>query len=307
MDSYLLIAQKVLKEARQPLSAREILKAAYQLQIVPRDLYGRTQHKTLQARLATDILNQRMKSQFFRTGPGRFFLRALQSDDTLPASYRREYIAPLRAAQLGKFDVLTISRPTIRRLSFAERHPLRISDLAPRLSRYHRMDEARRNLDLLVFRIMVVLLHNGKILIHQERPLLHGEIPSRASLGFEGFIKREDKCLFSDDEVGLKDAGLRTISEWLDLAPNLLARLEPIRGANNEIVLYQEGDQPALDDLMVILSFDCSSAPDVVQSARCADIYHWRQLPICVNDPSGFDRWSSRILTDPELQMSVCG
>jgi hypothetical protein len=39
MDSYLEIARKVLREARQPLSARQILKAAYQLQIVPRDLY----------------------------------------------------------------------------------------------------------------------------------------------------------------------------------------------------------------------------------------------------------------------------
>src|SRR6266576_3935001 len=110
MDSYLEIAKKVLLEARQPLSARQILKTAYQLQLVAPDLYGRTQHKTLQARLATDILHRRSRSEFYRTGPGRFFLRAMQTDRTIPVRYRREYTAPLRAAQLGRFDVLTISR-----------------------------------------------------------------------------------------------------------------------------------------------------------------------------------------------------
>jgi hypothetical protein len=54
MNSYLTIASKVLSEARQPLSAVQILRAAYDLQIVPRDLYGKTQHKTLQARIAED-------------------------------------------------------------------------------------------------------------------------------------------------------------------------------------------------------------------------------------------------------------
>ena len=58
-----VIARRVLQEARQPLSAKEILQVAYQMQIVPPDLFGRTQHKTLQARLFTDILTCHLSAQ----------------------------------------------------------------------------------------------------------------------------------------------------------------------------------------------------------------------------------------------------
>src|SRR5262245_60488185 len=103
MNSYLTIAAKVLREARQPLSASQILKAAYQLQIVPATLYGKTQHKTLHARLAEDILRHRNKSIFIRTEPGRFFLRSLLHDRTISPRHKKEYIAPLRADQLENF------------------------------------------------------------------------------------------------------------------------------------------------------------------------------------------------------------
>ena len=70
MDSYLDLAANVLRELRRPLDARQMLKTAYQLSIVPRNLYGKTQHKTLHARLAEDIRKQPTRSAFVRTGPG---------------------------------------------------------------------------------------------------------------------------------------------------------------------------------------------------------------------------------------------
>ena len=75
MNSYLQIAQSVLQKSRQPLSAREILDAAYRLQLVPEHLFGKTQYKTLQARLSEDLLRNRKRTIFARTGPGRFVLR----------------------------------------------------------------------------------------------------------------------------------------------------------------------------------------------------------------------------------------
>ncbi len=76
MDAYLHIAEEVLRLERRPMSARAMLVAAYRHNIVPSHLFGRTQHKTLGARLSKDILERREKSAFFRTAPGRFFLRA---------------------------------------------------------------------------------------------------------------------------------------------------------------------------------------------------------------------------------------
>lgn len=305
MDSYLKIAKKVLLEARQPLSARQILKLAYQLQVVPPDLYGRTQHKTLQARLSTDILQQRFRSEFYRTGPGRFFLRVFQADRTIPAHYLREYAAPLRAAQLGRFDVLTISRHAAYRMAEATAGPLRMIDISRVSWRYVRMDETRRNLDALAFRIVVLLLSDGRILLRQKRPVSEGEMPSRTAVGFEGFVKREDKSLFSKDAAGLFDAALRTISEWLTVSPTTLARLDPLKSYEDLPVLYEERGEPASDDMVIVLSFDCSRVPEVLEATKRSGTYDWQPLPLSANDLDRFDRWSARIIADPSLQAAV--
>src|SRR6266478_2341983 len=116
MSSYLVIASKVLSEARQPLSATQILRAAYDLQIVPRDLYGKTQHKTLQARIAEDILHNRGQSEFVRTERGRFFLRSLLAEPSVSRRFKGEYLAPNRSDQLKRFYVACIRRSTLRRI-----------------------------------------------------------------------------------------------------------------------------------------------------------------------------------------------
>src|ERR1044072_3045159 len=305
MDSYLEIAKAVLKEARQPLSARQILKAAYELQIVPRDLYGRTQHKTLRARLATDLLHRRSKSEFYRTGPGRFFLRAFQEDETLPLRYRQEYVAPLRAAQLGRFDVLTMTRSVIARLANLNSGRIPISDLARSLWRYRRMEETRRNFEIVAFRLMVILFDEGKILLRQKRLVPSGEMPSRTAVGFDGVVRREDRSRFSQDEAGLFDAAFRTVAEYLELAPDLLRRVGPITSYDETIVIFEEGDEPAPDDLMIILSFDCSTVPEIAEATLRGDIYQWQRLPISANDLDRFDRWSARIISDAQLQHEI--
>jgi len=148
MDTYLEIARTVLKRTRQPLSARQILKTALQMQLVPRDLYGRTQHNTLQARLASDILRHRSNSSFYRTGPGRFFLRALQSDPSLPLRYKHEYQAPLRADQLGRFDVIAFPRAALRNLGLKTPMPLEVSRLFALPWRFARLHSLRRDTKL---------------------------------------------------------------------------------------------------------------------------------------------------------------
>ena len=67
LDSYLNIAEAMLRDARRPLTAMEILELAYTSEIVPSQLHGKTQHKTMGARLSEDILLRRERSTFFRT------------------------------------------------------------------------------------------------------------------------------------------------------------------------------------------------------------------------------------------------
>ena len=84
------------------MSAREIIQRAYVMNLVPRHLHGKTQHKTLTARISEDILKNRDNSIFFRPYPGRYFLSKFLNDRSLPEEYRRPIIARRRSRQLNR-------------------------------------------------------------------------------------------------------------------------------------------------------------------------------------------------------------
>ena len=75
------------------MTAKAILNAAYRTGIVPDHLHGKTQHKTLQARLSEEILHFKRDGRFFRTEPGFFFLTEFESDPLIPDKYKDHFSA----------------------------------------------------------------------------------------------------------------------------------------------------------------------------------------------------------------------
>lgn len=84
------------------MSSKEIIQRAYLQKVIPHHLHGRTQHKTLTARISTDILQNRERSAFFRPWPGRYFLREFMTDESLPTEYRTPIVARRRSRELKK-------------------------------------------------------------------------------------------------------------------------------------------------------------------------------------------------------------
>jgi hypothetical protein len=133
-DAYLELAYRILDEARAPLSSREIIKRAYLQNLIPPHLHGKTQHKTLTARLSVDILHARDESEFFRPWPGRFFLSKYKNDESLPKDYRTPIVARRRARQLKReyaayASIRNLEKFKLQRLSRSEFANLVASDL----------------------------------------------------------------------------------------------------------------------------------------------------------------------------------
>lgn len=97
------------------MSAKGILNAAYRAHIVPEHLHGKTQHKTLQARLSEDILHHRASSPFFRTEPGMFFLSELIADPEIPEEFKEVFPARRRTRDLQSENALGISREFLKK------------------------------------------------------------------------------------------------------------------------------------------------------------------------------------------------
>lgn len=307
MDSYLAIARAVLKSSRQPLSARQILKTAHQLQLVPRDLFGLTQHKTLQARLASDILRRRSSSEFYRTGPGRFFLRALQADRSLPARYRHEYHAPLRAAQLGRFDVIAFPRASLAVVGTKAPLAVKLSNLFALPWRFVRLHSLRRDARYLPFRFLLILSADGRMLVDNRKPLVQeGDLHRQSSVGLEGYVKASDLSLFSADQFGLFDAAVRTILEAFDLPRGAVSALEEADRWSTPHPVIDLGSKPADVDLVTYICFQCSGISPILNAIENRATAEWVPAPISVNDVTRFDKWSARLIGDPKLQLALC-
>jgi hypothetical protein len=273
MDNYLNLANRVLRNVRQPLSAREILKVAYESQIVPPDLYGRTQHKTLQARLSTDILKRRLRSEFYRTGPGRFFLRALQNDRSTPEQYKREYVAPIRASQLGKFEVLTAERDEIEDLAAQTSLPFVLSHLGRVQWHYALLEKVRRDPASLPFELAVQPIFNGLRLCRKESSSPTDKF--RAAPAVSDFIRLSDWSLFSEDEIGLFDAAYRAVAQNLGISVTDLRRAEPVKSYENTTVLYQRDADEAKERLAIVVELDCSLCSASWEAAVSSGRWQW--------------------------------
>ncbi len=114
MDAYLDIAVTILRAERRPLSSHAILAEAHRAGLVPPTLYGKTQHKTLGARISEDILSHRDRSRFFRTAPGRYFLREFLEDPSIPKEHRRPFPARRRIRELVRGPALAITEESAR-------------------------------------------------------------------------------------------------------------------------------------------------------------------------------------------------
>lgn len=107
-DSYLSLAERVIGTRRRPMSAQEILADAREYDLLPPHLAGETMEKTLQARIAEDIVAKRSRSRFYRTSIGKYFLRRLSEDGVLPKNARSAFEALPRRRPPPKGRILCI-------------------------------------------------------------------------------------------------------------------------------------------------------------------------------------------------------
>lgn len=298
MNNYLEIARKVLIETRQSLSAKQILRIAYELQIVPHGLYGKTQHKTLHARLAEDILLHRKRSQFARTAAGRFCLRTHLSE----VSKRGEYFAKLRADQLRNYEVPSIERSALR-IDLSSPQFL-LNFWPPQDIKNRTLSKIYGDRNYLYFRIFIVIVKSDQLLIHDGTVAFGDEIDGRITLGVIGVLKCEDQHLFSSEDFGIRSAAIRTIVEQLYLDARGAESLIPRDFGN--VVCVHNPESAFSDQVIAAISiFDCpENSPADIQLSEL-DEAHWSSLEFTTNTPELLDPWSKLIAEDNHLQQLI--
>ncbi|MHC1999588.1 HTH domain-containing protein [Methylobacterium sp. CM6241] len=218
-ENYLKIAELVLETARRPLTARAIMDAAHRGGIVPRRFYGKTQHKTLQARLSEDIVLHKLESRFFRTNPGQFFLSRLRSDPAIPEKYKDPFHARRRTRDLDKAEALAIAEDFLLTIKdqFVDWHS--VIEKATQTGALKHIDPKTQHEGYHLVWAFSVVRKKDKILSYRNGLYRDNRdaFANRQSIGFAEIVTYKNQTLFSDD-LGIADCGLRTVMYDLDLS-----------------------------------------------------------------------------------------
>ena len=279
------------------MSAKGILDAAYRAQIVPEHLRGKTQHKTLQARLSEDILHHRSSSMFYRTEPGLFFLCELISDPKIPEKFKEIFPARRRTRDLQNENALGISRDFLKSwnkssdgcdlvemLADAERHEaVRYVPQSgdPEYATIWTFSIVRRNHEVLSYRI-------GRYRDDREA------FANKKTIGFPGAVTISDRSLFSQEDYGATENALRVLLLDLDLSSQSFCDENPIKPS--PIFTFEAEGDDGVTVLLVVLEWSCPEWFEPTTRRLSLNDPCWLNLSVPPNNIDDFEPWSQTTL-----------
>lgn len=279
------------------MGARAILNAAYKAGVVPEHLRGRTQHKTLQARLSEDILQHRECSLFYRTRPGQFALTEFIEDPNYPAKWKTPFPARRRTRELKRLDSLAVKSAVAIAM---QDETISLNDFlnragAPEAIKSMHPNEMKERGYCAVWTFSVVRKGERVLSYRLGRYRDHRDaFANKQSIGFPGPLAASDASLFSTDPLGAMDCATTVLLQDLDLS---LAAFDGPH-ANRpkvEYVTAMTGMDDALD-IVIILSWNSPEWFEPTTRRLSLNNPNWFCYQGRQNDMSDFEPWSAEVL-----------
>ena len=301
LDTYLQIAETILRAARRPLSAKTILKEAYKANLVPHRLYGKTQQKTLQARLSVDILKHKQggsqKSTFFRNRPGMFFLREFLQDQSIPAKFRREVFAHRRTRELVRGPVLTFKSNKIAKHFKSGSHSrsvdvlstvnegshfdyLKQKEIEPSSAAVWAFAVVRRSDQVLSFRC-------GHYRDYRD------SFSQKRTIGFSSLVSEDCRDLFDLRGFGIAQCGINSVSTDLNVPISENKDLDDqFSHKLSTFILSEDDGKPCV---VAVLELTAPDWFEPVNPSLSINDLTWLRYDVCPNNLDDFDPWSKAI------------
>lgn len=296
LSSYLEIAEKVLVHRRRPMGPHAILRDAFMLDLMPSHLHGETQHKTLQARLSEDILHGKERSRFVRTEPGKFFLRSLLSDESIPAEFRTTIKARRRKRELTPDPVLCIAKESLHKLERQNGHaPWAIYEHlreTGELSYHEVKSRPKDHVPIWCFVMMVrddsVLSYRvGRYRAHEE------ELTSKRTVGFTTLVTEAQQTLFNHRDLGIIEAGVTALALDVDF-PMDVEVLEAETSDVSSVVSVMLDDE--VEAALLIIETVCPHWFEPTTRRLSMNDMKWIPFRVSPNHLEDFDPWTQAVV-----------
>lgn len=297
-DSYLEIAEKAIRHAKRPLHPKEMLNIANNLGQVPSHLSGKTQYKTLAARLSTDIRARAKSTAFYRTSANLFYLREFM-DSTSP-----EYLAPRRQKTLHSEKVLSIDN-TFLETYFNEDLDQNVNDLFDAVREKKAADyvvrrDAEKRYDVKQVIAYALVYRAGLLLTYRRGAFTNAadELRGLRSIGFGGHVTDEDMNLFDIDSFGVVENARRELREELLFTNFESERLNETSSFSFLCCLNTYETDEAKKHLAIAVVYYCSPEFEPKKNEMSINDLRWTNLSEIENNLDDFEPWSRQILNE---------
>ena len=293
-DAYLDLAEHVLSLARRPLSTKEIMREGFLRALVPSHLHGRTQHKTLGARLSEDILRTK-RSRFYRPRPGRFFLSRFLDDPDIPEAYKTRIIAKRRVRELPKEYLAYIDVCHLRHFGYsgfldARTFKRLVAEQCIEYRRYKEEDHSVLSLYTgAVVRRGPLLLSHRKGRYAESRVDFHG----KKTLFFTSPRAHDDYTLFDFKDHGAVTAALTALAIDLDLE---FSAEFPKFEDQAKLKFCISNPSGTLPSLLTVVEVEAPTHYQPFSKKLSIGGFEWISFASAVEQTLNFDPWSRAYL-----------
>lgn len=294
MSSYLEIAEQVLVAVREPLTPRQILAWAYARHLVPHHLHGKTQHKTIQARISEDILSKRDESAFFRPKPGQFFLRRFIQDTSLPEEFRTPIAARRRTRDLLASPALAISSDILRGALDGREivDAPTLYDSAP-FDAWTYVDPKNVPDDAVLVWSAAVVVRGKSVLSYRTGRYRDDRdtFANKQTISFVSLVSDSALSLFSPDDLGIQESALRAAVTDLDIP--LRTTEEDSLQIESKLKFFAKGQDFSFEKAIVaMVLIYCPQWFEPVRRRLSLNDLRWIDLRSLPNNIEDYDPWS---------------
>jgi len=301
MSEFLVVAEQLLRREQRPMSAREMTDVGLRERLFSDKLAGQTPWQTMKAKLSVEIRRGGTSSTFVRTAPGLFFLRDLIPNQG-EVYEAKPWRPPPTTEQVMVFSAAALNDPRLAFQGVTSTFKARYRSLF-QTSQCRAMERATAETTEEFKQVLtyVLVTRAGHVLAYQRGVYNRVEemLKGANCVGFGGHVQEADSTLFSADDLGLREAAARELSEELRLPPEDRFRLD--RGDGLQIVglLNDDSSDVGRRHFAVLMRYEVSSSAawdEPVRGEKSINRLRW----IDPGDPgvglASFEYWSQLAL-----------
>jgi len=171
--------------------------------------------------------------------------------------------------------------------------------------KYKTLASVAKSADMFSVRVIVLIYREDEVLLRRGRASTKDAIQGAISVGLMGFVKRDDRTLFSEDRYGVREAAIRTLAEKLYLPPSDLEKFVQGDFISAVAVVVDLNNADIKKEVAAVVACRCPPEIDPTKQEAATETFYWQSQSLKINNLDQYDPWSKYILPSEAIRKAL--